>query len=171
MNEMNNALRLAGGVTYALAHYKADGALAWRASLHNLMPMQGRNYLLEAAFKGGPQVSQWYAALYEGDYTPTDDVTAATVVQLATECTAYDGTSRQGVQFSAVSDAALDNTASKASFVMTAPKQIRGLFMSSVPVRGSNAGVLASVVRLPSPKELGVGDRLEVTVRMALVSL
>ena len=162
MNEMNNALRLAGGVTYALAHYKADGALAWRAALHNLMPMQGRNYLLEAAFKGGPQVTQWYAALYEGDYTPTDDVTAATVVQLATECTAYDGTSRQGVQFSAVSAAALDNTASK---------QIRGLFMSSVPVRGSNAGVLASVVRLPSPKELGVGDRLEVTVRMALVSL
>ena len=127
-----------------------------------MTPIEGRNHLLAVEYKGASQVPTWYIGLYEGDYTPTDDVTAATLPGLATECTAYSESTRVPFVPGTVAAGAVSNAASLARFTFNAPKTIHGTFMTSASAKGSTSGVLASVVRFPSPRTFAAGDTLDV---------
>lgn len=81
------------GFTYLVEHVRG-GVVIDREVVHNLVPTEGLNYILEAALRGGAALSTWYIALFEGNYTPVAGVTAATFPAAATECTAYDQATR-----------------------------------------------------------------------------
>lgn len=140
--------------------FDAEGNLT--DSVDNLVPLEGRNYLIGVGFCGQAQVSTWFLGLYEGDYTPTDSVTAATMPGLATECTAYTPSTRVEFQEAAPAAGATSNAAALAEFTFTAAKTLHGVFMSSASSKGSTSGILGSIARFPSPKVQAIGSVLRI---------
>lgn len=157
------------GFTYCVEHVR-NGVVIDREFVHNLVPTEGINYILEAGFRGGAQLSSWFIALFEGNYTPVAGVTAATFPAAATECTAYDEATRQAWTSAAAAAGVVTNTASKAVFTINADKTIYGLGQTSVSTKSSTSGVLASVARFATPKIVGAGDELRVTSSVTMTS-
>lgn len=148
-----------------------DGEVVDTEVVHNLIPTEGLNYLLNAALKGGTPVAAWYVGIFEGDYTPVAGDTMATFPTAATESTAYSEAQRRPLVLGATTAGATDNTASKAEFTGNAAgKVIYGGFVASQPAKGATSGVLVSAVRFAAAKNLGVGDILRVTAGFALSS-
>lgn len=150
------------GILYRALSWNPEGKLvAEGPPTHNLVPIEGFNFLLSLAFKSASPVSTWYVGLYEGDYTPVPTVTAATLPGVATECTAYTGTRKEFVEGDIVSGST-SNAASLSEFEFTADKTIMGAFMTSASAKGSTSGVLLSVVRFSSPYVQKAGSKLQV---------
>ena len=159
------------GATYTVEVVARDGTVSQRSVEHNLVPEQGLNHMAAVVFKGGTQVSPWYIAPFEGDYTPTSDVTAATISAAAQETTAYAAAARLEFVEGAVASGAVDNTANKAEFVFNANKVVHGVFIVSASPKGATTGTLVSVVRFSSPKTVDSGSTLRVTAGFAFASV
>lgn len=157
------------GFTYLVEHVRG-GVVIDREVVHNLVPTEGLNYILEAALRGGAALSTWYIALFEGNYTPVAGVTAATFPAAATECTAYDQATRVAWTSAAASGGVVTNSASKAIFTINATKTVYGLAQSSVAAKSGTTGVLASVARFTTPKAVEIGDELRVTSTLTMTS-
>ena len=111
-----------------------------------MITTEGFNYLLNAGVKEASQYGAWYCFPFEGNYTPTAADVAATFPGLATETTAYEGTTRKAVTFGLVAGGSVDNSAVLAEFTFTADKTIYGAAVMSTPAKGAAAGVLLAVV-------------------------
>ncbi|WP_398493389.1 hypothetical protein [Variovorax sp.] len=135
-------------------------------SLH--FPAEGRNYLLNVGVHGGAQVTTWYIALFEGDYTPQEDDAAANIGARATEITAYSQTTRPEFVESAAVGGATDNEASVAQFTLTAPKTVRAFGLLSAAGKGAATGTLLAFQRLSSPRSYDVGDVIKVPTSLTL---
>lgn len=133
-------------------------------------PAEGRNYLLSAGVHGGTQFSPWYVALYEGDYTPQDDDTAANFVGRATECTAYNEGTRQELVETAPTGGGTNNTGNLAAFTLNATKTIRGFAILSAPAKGATTGALLCIQKLAAPRTYGAGDVVKVPVQLNLIN-
>lgn len=157
------------GFTYLFEWIK-DGVVVDSETVHNLLPTEGANYMLNAAFHGGTQVTSWYVGLYEGNYTPTVADTAAGFPGAATECTAYVETARPAFTSGAAAAGVIDNSANRAEFTSNANKVVYGGFISSVATKGATTGVLSSAVRFASPRNFDSGSVLRVTAGFTLTS-
>lgn len=144
--------------------------MIWSTEAHNLVPNEGLNAALATLVTGGPQTLQWFIGIYEGNYTPTATVTAATIAALATECVAYAAATRPQAVYGPVSAQSTSNSASVAEFTMNATKTIYGGFVVSSSVKGGTAGSLLSVVRAPVSKVFESGDIVRVTVTLGAIS-
>jgi hypothetical protein len=164
---INSAAKL--GFTYTIETVR-NGVVVDTEVVHNIIPTEGINYLLNVGFKGGAQNATWYLGLYSGNYTATSADTMAAFPAAATESVAYAETARQTFTSGSVAVGSLDNSASVATFTSNAAQTIYGGFMSSSSVKAGTSGVLASVVRFGSPKVLGIGDLLKVTAGIAAAS-
>jgi hypothetical protein len=137
---------------------------------HNLVVNEGLDYLLDVAFHGASQVTTWYIGLFEGNYTPVNTLTAATVAAAATESTAYDETTRQEYVESASSGQQTTNSASKAAFTINATKSIYGAFLASASAKGATTGKLLSASRFSAAKAVVAADQLLLTYTFAATS-
>lgn len=143
-----------------------NGRVIQPDTVHNLMPDEMAIHMNGVVFSGATQVPTWHIAPFEGNYVPQSVATAATIAAAATECTAYDEPTR--VEWiEAASGLALTNSASRAIFTMNAAKLIYGGFLISSPSKAGVTGVMASLVRFGSPKDLQPGDLLRITAGMA----
>ncbi|MBS0453949.1 MAG: hypothetical protein JSS14_21825 [Proteobacteria bacterium] len=158
------------GFTWIAEVVAPDGTVSQREVLHNLIPDEGVAHMMGVTFKQSAQVATWYIALYEGNYTPTNDITAAQFPALATECTTYTPTSRVEWVEGSVVGGSVDNSAAKAEFTFTAAKTVYGGVLTSASAKGATTGLLISAVRFASPKVLEVGAVLRVVAGNALVS-
>ena len=136
----------------------------------NIVVAQGINKLLNMLVGIDAPVTSWYLGIFEGAYTPIDGDTAATFPGSATECTAYSEGTRP--IWTPVSSTAkqLTNTASKATFTFTSSKTINGAFLTSVAAKSATSGTLFSGVLFSSPKNVGLGDQLQVTYQLSMTS-
>lgn len=160
------------GFVYHFECFDAAGKLKWEDTAHNIIPDQGRDYILNAALLLGSQFNSWFIGLYEGSYAPQAGDTMATFVASATEITtAYDEVSRPALTPDALSGGVYINAASKAVFTFNAAKTVRGGFISSGSVKGGTTGVLLSAVLAGSPKPVGAGEALRVTAGLSLVTI
>lgn len=157
------------GLTY-LVEVIRDGVVIDREEVHNLVPTQGLNHILNVEFKSTTQVTAWYLAIFEGNYVPTSADTAAALPAAATESTAYAESTRVLFVGGTVAGGVLDNSASRAEFTMTAAKTIYGAFMTSAPAKGATTGVVISSVRFSAAKNLVATDILRITAGMTLTS-
>lgn len=149
-----------------------DGQVVGTERVHNLVPVQGLNYIIEAALRGSAAFPTFYVGLYEGAYAPVPGDTMATFPTAATELTAYAETTRPALVLAQAANGAADSSASKASFTgNTNGKLVQGGFVSSAPTKGAGTGVLVSAVRFPSPKSLDSGTILRITCGFNIVSL
>ena len=160
------------GFEYTFECFDQDGRLKWAFTEHNLIPNEGRDYLLNAGLLAGAQLSSWYIGLYEGAHTPLATDTMAGFPAAATEITtAYDEVSRPALVPNALSGGVYINTASPAVFTFNAAKTVRGGFITSGSVKGGVTGVLLSAVLASSPKDVVALDQLRVTAGLSLVTI
>ena len=161
---------IAAGFVYEVELVK-DGVVIDRETVHNLLPTEGINHMLNATLKGGAQVTTWYVGIFEGNYTPLAGDTAATFPAAATETTTYTEATRPEWVEGSVVTGAVSNAASKAEFTSNANKTIYGGFLTSAPTKGSAGGTLLSVVRFSSPKTFESGSVLRVTAGFTMTSV
>lgn len=166
-----SALALAvAGATYLVELFDPQGNLVSRETVKNLVPEEGLNHIAGVVFKETTQVSSWYIGLFKGNYTPLADAKAATIAAASTETTAYDENSRVLFNSGDVNAGALDNTANKAEFTFNAVENIYGGFLVSSSPKAGTTGVLISLVRFSSPKQVEVGSVLRITTGIAFAS-
>jgi len=147
-----------------------DSVILSREEVHNLIPTEGINYILGAALTGVSPISDWYIALFEGNYTPVAGLTAATFASAATESTAYDESTRQEWVPGSISGGIVSNSASKAVFTMNATKTIYGLGQLSASAKSATTGVIVSAARFSAAKSVVDDDVLNVTSIITLTS-
>lgn len=169
MNQLMQVERLKPGFEYLAQHIR-NGIILSEEVVHNLVPLEGENYMLNASFRGAVQSSLWYLGLYSGNYVPVSSVTAATLNAVASELTTYDAVTR--VLFNNVDSTlgTLSNVGTPAEFVSTFDAVVYGGFMSSSAAKGSGSGLLGSVVRFAQPKNFNTGDVLRMLAGITLAS-
>lgn len=106
----------------------------------NVVTDEGLNYLLNAGVTGGSQILTWYVSIFESNYTPVGTETGATLSGLLTECTSYDEATRP--EFDCITAVAqtTHNTASRATFTISATKTVYGAVLSSGNTKGVYTG-------------------------------
>lgn len=159
------------GFVYTFQCIGIDGRIRWQTTQHNLLPNEGRNYLMAAGLLGGAQFSTWYIGLYSGSYTPVVGDTMATFPASATEITTdYSESVRQTLVPGAPGTGAYSNADSPAIYTFTAGLTVRGGFISSNAVKGGTTGVLLSAVLAGVAKPVLAGEQLRVIAGLELVT-
>lgn len=159
------------GFVYHLECVSPNGEVLWQERWENVIPNQGRDYILTTALLGGAQLSSWFVGLYEGNYTPQATDTMATFVALATEITTYAEAARPPLVAAPLAAGLFANSVTRAEFTFNALKTVRGGFISSASVKGGVSGVLLSAVLGSSPKTVAAGEILRVTTGLSLVTI
>lgn len=147
-----------------------DGKVIDEFETPNLVTDQGLNHILDVLFHAATQVNPWYIGVYEGNYTPVATVTAATIASAATECTAYDETTRQEYIEAAASAKVTTNSADKAQFTFNATKTIYGAFLISDSAKSGTAGTLLAAAKFAAPKSVVATDELLLTYSFTAAS-
>lgn len=166
-------IKTEGGVLIPASHLRVGGTFEGQIVRNgevvdefadkNLVVNEGLNKLLDVMFHADTQVSTWYLGLFEGNYTPTATLTAATVASTATETTAYDESTRPAYTEAAASSQSITNSANRATFTFNATKSIYGAFLVSSSTKSGTAGVLFAAARFASAKSVESGDELLLT--------
>lgn len=163
--------------TYRFEAFDPEGNLKWEAFAENLVTNVGLNDVLDKYLKGSGYTAAFYVGLTDG--TPT---TAATDTMSShagwTEVTNYVASSpnvRPTLTLGTVSSQSVDNSASKASFVISVVSPdsttIGGAFLCTDSTIGGTSGVLYSVAAFSAgDKTLNGGDTLNVTVTCTAAS-
>lgn len=133
----------------------------------NTLLTQGLVHNLNVCFPptgGYAQITNWYIAPFEGDYTPDAGLTAADFPAVANEFEAYANATRHALTIAAAATTpSTGNTANQALLVFNAggPYNIYGAAIVSNAAKGSVLGKAFACVRLDNPK-LGMvgGEKL-----------
>lgn len=147
-----------------------DGKVIDEWEDENLVPTEGLNHILSIELAAGTQITNWYLAPYEGNYTPVAGVTAATITAASTECTAYTSSTRVAWTPGAASGGVISNSGSPATFTFNATKTIYGAFLISNSTKSATSGTLFSASLFSSSKSVVNLDQLILTYSFTLTS-
>lgn len=177
------ARRRDGELTVAVSHirrffkrfaprFEWDAALSefvrWQAVGHNLVVTAGLNDSLDKHFKASSYTAAWYVGLTDG--TPTV-VAGDTMASHAgwVEITAYDEANRPALTLGSVSGGSVDNSASKATYTISANNTtIGGAFVATNSTKGGTTGTLygAGAWQTGNDKVIDDNDTLSVTITL-----
>jgi hypothetical protein len=121
---------------------------------------QGRDYMNNAAFYGGTQITAWYIGCYASVYTPVDGETLTTLLANGTEVTSYTGGARKLLTPDALAEGVWSNAGDGLLFEFPAGGTINGTFITSNPVQGSTTGVLLDATATTAPKAVAAGEKV-----------
>lgn len=159
----NAGLRFGGAFIVGIRN-KETGVIRDETVELNMVVAQGRQHVLDTVFDSGTQVTEWYVGIFEGNYTVLDTVTAATVAGAATECTAYDESTRPVYDTaSPIEDDTATNADARATFTFNATKTVYGAFIISDDAKGGTDGVLLAISRFTTPKSMAAPEELVVS--------
>lgn len=123
-------------------------------------------YIINAAFNGVSQNTQFYIGLFSGNVTPADDWTGANVVAKSTEFTDYNEATRVEWVSSMATAATKSsgNTGNEAMFSIAGTgRTVRGAFLATASDKGGTTGILVAATRfaadranLASPDRIGI---------------
>lgn len=161
-----------GGFVYTVRHWSKDGRLLDEFTVPNIMPIEGRDYLLGAALALSSQIGAWYLGLYTANYTPVAEDTLSTFLAVAGETTAsYAGANRPTLAMDAIAGGVWSNASAPLVFTFTAAVTVTGGFVTSSAPKGNNTGILLSAVRFPVDKVITeAGEKLEIPAGITLLS-
>lgn len=150
--------------------HRRGGDLIARVAGSNIIPTEGLNHILSTVVAGGSQVLTWYMALFEGNVTPGSTMTAANFTSTATECTAYNETTRVSYQEGTPTAGVIDNAANRALFTMNATKTVYGGALLSASAKSATTGTLLAAARFATPRNVVAADELSVRYTLTLTS-
>lgn len=157
------------GFKWVVSHIRRGRILSVEP-VFNLVPTEGLNHFLGVTLKGATQQASWYLAPFEGNYSPTAGITAATFAATATECSAYDEANRVQWEGGSVSGGTVSNEDNPAEFTFNAQKNIYGAALISSATKGGVTGSMLSIVRFPTVKPMEDEDVLRITSGLVAVS-
>lgn len=152
------------------ARKAADRKTLHRELASNILPTAGLNHILDVVLHGSSQVTTWYVAPFEGNYTPVAGLTAASFTADATECTAYDEATRVAYNEAAASGGVITNSANKAVFTINASKTLYGAALVSASAKSSTSGTLLAAARFSSSRAVVDDDEVAVSYSLTLTS-
>ena len=133
---------------------KKTGIVISREVKLNRIPQVGIDFLIQAPFGDVAPIPNFYCGLFRNNVLPAEGMTAADIPSVLGEFTEYSEATRPE-WLRVYNDAgSYYNTDAKAEFTATAERDITGSFIVSNPVKGSNTGLLLSVVRFSTVKEI-----------------
>lgn len=162
------------GFKYKFLHYGVDGKLKnpdedW---VNNLIPNEGRDYILNAALNLGAAFGAWYVGIYSANYAPVASNTAANFPALATEITtAYSEATRPSHVDDTLAAGLWANSVAPAIFTFTASATVFGGFITSSATKGGTTGVLLSAVLASTSKTLLAGESLKVVTGLSFATV
>ena len=166
------------GAIYEFECVGPDGKVKWREAITNIIPVEGRNFYLDATLKEASQPTDWYVGLID-DTNWTEVASDDTAAKISTtknhpttndwqELDDYSESTRPVLTLGTVASGSVDNSASKASYSINATVTIRGAFVVSSSVKGGTAGTLLSAGAFSSTRSAQNGDTLNVTVTLTM---
>jgi len=161
------------GFVYYLEHIGVDGKVKERVRLENIIPNEGRDYMLTSSLLAGSQYATWYIGLFKDAYTPLASDTLATFLASANESTNYTtvADARLTLTPDALSNGLFSNNGTPAEFDFDdSGETVRGGFITGTQTRQSSTGILLSAILFPSPKVMSVGETLRVKAGIQLVT-
>lgn len=147
--------------------FDKDGRLKWIEEFDNLVVNVGLDDSLDKYFKGSGYTAAFYVGLTDGTPTVAAGDTMASHAGWV-EVTAYDEAVRQTLTLGAVSGQSVDNSASKATFTISANGTvIGGAFVTTNDTKGGSTGTLyGGGAFTAGDKTLDDDDTLQVTVTL-----
>lgn len=139
-------------------HYR-DGKLIDQWTDTNLITNEGLDEILDVMFSSATQITSWYVAIFEDDYTPIAGNTYATPGY--TESSAYSEGTRPAWSEGGVSSQSITNSASKATFTINATKTIYGASLVGGGTAASTKGDTAGGGTLYASSKFGVAKAVE----------
>lgn len=137
---------------------------------HNLLPQVSVDFVAGLLRATVSPIGNWYVGIFENNYVPDGSVTAADLPGVVGECTAYSQTARPTWQHQYDGISVIDNLAAKAEFTMTSAKRIYGAFLVSSSTKAGNTGILLSIARFSTAKDVDSGATFTVAAGITLVS-
>lgn len=142
----------------------SGGGQKWIDNYHNIVVNQGLDHLLDATLAGQTQITAWYVALFEANYTILSSTTASNFATNATESTAYSESTRQAwTPNGAASGQSVSNSSSKATFSINATKTMYGAALLSSSTKSGTSGKMYAGGQFSSSRSVISGDSLLVT--------
>jgi len=160
---MESAFKI-GGV-FDVECFGPDGNLKWKDTAKNLVPDAGLNHILDVVLHGTTPVSPWYVGLTDGTPTAAAGDTIASHAGWV-EVTAYTGNRQEYVE-AAASGKSTTNSASKASFPITADSTTVGGAFLFEAATGTTGVLLCVAAFTGGDKACDNGDTLSVTYTMS----
>lgn len=146
-----------------IVEVEKDGVVTDRTVEQNLIPQEGVDFIAALLRGSGPSpIANWYVGVFENNYVPDSSITAAGIPTTVGESLAYDETSRPAFVHSYDGVGFIGNAPNPAEFTFNADKMIYGAFIVSSSTKGSNTGILMSIVRFSTAKDLEAGSVLRV---------
>lgn len=133
---------------------KATGVVLSREVKLNRIPQAGIDFLIQAPFGDVAAIPNFYCTLFRNNVLPTAEMTAADLPSVLGEFTEYSETTRPAWERVYNGAGTWDNVVTKALFTATAERDIYGSVIVSNSVKGSNTGLLLSVVRFSTVKKI-----------------
>jgi hypothetical protein len=121
---------------------RVDGGLARMAP--NRYVGEGLDDLLNVYFRQSTQRTAFYVALFTGDVTVADSLTAAAFAGTMTEFTGYSESTRVAWQRGTVAAHGLTNSATPARFTITDEATIHGAALLTAQAKSATTGVLCA---------------------------
>ena len=140
----------------------------------NLVPVQGRNMILDLLLHALSKPVNWYLAPFAGNVSPQDSWTAANFTANATEFTNYTGGARPLLVVDPADAGAINNHAARAEITVGAAvgandTAIRGIGVLTSNTVGGTSGFLLSAARLPADRtNLVEGDVISLGFSLSL---
>lgn len=160
-----------GGIfDYELRRAGKNGGREFWPGSHNLAVDEFLNHMLDVTLHGSTPVNPWYVGLFEGNYTPVAGDTAATFPASATECTAYDESTRQAYVEAAAAAKVTTNSANRATFTFNAAKTVFGAFLASLSTKGGTTGTLGPADKGAASKSVVDDDVLLIAYSLTLTA-
>ena len=156
------------GVKALKTHYKVeafrDGKLLWVEEFDNLVVDVGLDDSLDKHLKGSGYTAAWYVGLVSSSPTFAAGDTMDGAHAGWTEQTEYDEATREALVLGAVSGQSVDNSASKATFTISATITFGGAFVVDVSTKGGATGILYGGGVFSQDRALIDNDALNVTI-------
>lgn len=153
---MNDSVRV-GGI-FTIECYDKDGNLKWRDKMRNLVVNEGLQHGLDVLFSGSAQTNPWYVGLTDASPTVAAGDTLASHVGW-TEFDEYTGNRQEYVEVR--TNQTMSNSASRASFPITASGTVGGAFLSSVAT-GTTGILLCASALTQGDRSVVNGDTVQV---------
>lgn len=170
MSQIDPMSKLAWGFEYRY-EYEFNGVIVdLGPPVRNLIPQAGIDHLAGLLRGTVTPINNWYLGLYEGNYVANNPaVVSADLPVTVGECIAYNGATR--LPWTHVYDgvSAVDNVAARAEFTFTTAKRIYGGFLSSASAKGAPTGLLMSIARFSTPRDVEPGGILRLLAGVVFV--
>lgn len=150
------------GWVYYFETLDQNGDVIQRQRFENIIPDEGRDYILSAAFLSGSQYPTLYFGVFGNDYTPLATDGMVSLLAAASEVVAYSEATRQAFVPDALSGGTIVNTGSPAIITMTSAVTVRGGFLTSNSIKGNSTGLLLSAEKTTSPQVIAAGNTLKI---------